>query len=628
MPPSFCQFFSLAVERRCNDHSAVARSVRRLAFPAAVAFVEMCVCLLGGFLGGLAVCGLAGRVQASDRPNIVFVMTDDQGYWDTGATGNPHIDTPNMNAIADQGLRLDRYYAAPVCAPTRAGLMTGRYYLRTGLYNTRFGGDSMGLGEITVAELLHEAGYRTGLFGKWHLGKYPEYQPQNRGFDEFFGHYHGHIERYQFPDQVFHNGRPVEARGYVSDLFTDASIDFIRHAVNANQGPFFCALTYNAPHSPFLLDTSHFQQPEGDKLLEKYLGRGLPIREARIYSLVERVDQNIGRLLKTLDDLSIADDTLVVFTSDNGGVSKFWKGGMNGNKAGVYEGGVRAPCFVRWPTRITAGRKVQAQTSHVDWLPTFCELAGADVPSDRPIDGISLVPLLTGQVEQTHHPFVYHTWDRYHPDANKRWSISDDRWKLLCQVRSDTSPSRSQWRLFDLLADPGETVNVAKQHPEEVERLRTEFVRWFDDVTQGQTYSPIPIPVDNAPVEIEPSWASWTGENIEYVFDGYDWDTIQGWKEHGENARWKLDVATAGRYRVQLTYGCRPVDVGGKLVLSCVGQSLEHAVVATTTADQFETFDAGILRLEQGKVELVAEVGLCPGEELMRLNRITLQRVD
>ncbi len=153
---------------------------------------------------------------------------------------------------------------------------------------------------MTVAELLKKVGYRTGLFGKWHLGKYPGYQPQDRGFDEFFGHYHGHIERYEFPDQVYHNGRPVEARGYVSDLFTDASIDFIEQSVEQSE-PFFCALMYNAPHSPWLLDTSHAAQPEGDKLLSKYLDRGLPIREARIYALIERVDQNIGRLLEKLD---------------------------------------------------------------------------------------------------------------------------------------------------------------------------------------------------------------------------------------------------------------------------------------------------------------------------------------
>ena len=211
--------------------------------------------------------------QAADKtasPNIILIMTDDQGYWDTRVTGNPHIDTPYMDQLATTGLQFQRYYVSPVCSLTRAGVMTGRYYLRTGLYNTRFGGDTLGKNEITVAQLMKKGGYRTGLFGKWHLGQYRGYQPQERGFDEFFGHYHGHIERYDFPDQVFHNGKPVEARGYVSDVFTDAAMDFVEAATRKGKSPFFCMLNFNAPHSPWVLDTSHYGQPEGDKLLDKY----------------------------------------------------------------------------------------------------------------------------------------------------------------------------------------------------------------------------------------------------------------------------------------------------------------------------------------------------------------------
>lgn len=566
--------------------------------------------------------------RAAERPNIVFVMTDDQGYWDTGATGNPHIETPNMDRLASEGARLNRYYAAPVCAPTRAGVMTGRYYLRTGLYNTRFGGDSMGLDEVTVAELLGDAGYRTGLFGKWHLGKYPSYQPQNRGFDEFFGHYHGHIERYQFPDQVYHNGRPVEARGYVSDVFCDAAMDFIEYSVKRTDDPFFCALMFNAPHSPFLMDTSHYNQSQGDQTIAKYLDKGLPMREARLYALIDRVDQNLGRLLERIDQLGIAENTLVVFTSDNGGVSKFWKGGMNGNKASVYEGGVRAPCFVRWPEQIRAGTQVDSQTSHVDWLPTFCQLAGVQPPDDRIIDGISLVSALKGRGKPVHHEFVYHTWDRYTPNPDSRWSVSDNRWKLLCQVGTGKQGSRVNWRLFDLQSDPGESKNVAKQNPQQVDRLRRAFVDWFDSVTANRSYQPVPIPVAQQEVEIEPSWATWTGDQIQYTFDGYDWDTIDSWNMPGERAAWNLDVNATGNYRVSLTYGCRPLDAGGTLKLAVGDQVIEHVVQASTTADQFEAHTAGVLELHAGKQTLSASVLECPGKELMRLNRITLTPLD
>jgi len=571
-----------------------------------------------------------GRTAESPpaKPNILLVMTDDQGYWDTGATGNPHIDTPHIDRLAADGTQFRRYYAAPVCSPTRAGMMTGRYYLRTGLYNTRFGGDSLGRAEITVAQLLQRAGYRTGLFGKWHLGMYPGYQPQQRGFDEFFGHYHGHIERYEFPDQLFHNGQPVEARGYVTDLFTDAAMDFVETSVEAGETPFFCAVMYNAPHSPFLLDTSHARQPIGDKLLEKYLDRGLPLREARIYGMIERIDQNLGRLLARLDQLGLADNTLVLFASDNGGVSQFWKGGMNGAKSSVYEGGVRAPLFVRWPGVVPAGGVVDAQVSHVDLLPTFCELAGVDPPHDRVLDGRSLVPLLMAGHGTAHHPYVYHTWDRYSPNPDRRWGISDPRWKLIGMFGENAEPDPAKWRLFDLQNDPGELNNVAKQHPEIVSRLRAEFVRWFEAVTDGITYEPVPIPVghpDQDSGKLEPSWATCEGSNVRYTFDGYDWDTIDSWNEPGERATWRIDVLRSGRYAVKLSYGCRPQSAGGILQIAAGGSSLRHTVQATATAEQFALFPAGTIELKPGQQTLTAEVLRSPKTELLRLNAIHLE---
>jgi len=579
----------------------------------------------------LASLSLLTSAAAADRPHLVYLMTDDQGYWDTGATGNPHIDTPHMDSLAEDGTQFDRFYAAPVCAPTRAGLMTGRYYLRTGLYNTRFGGDSLGIDETTVAQLLQKGGYRTGMFGKWHLGKYPGYQPQDRGFDEFFGHSHGHIERYSFPDQVVHNGKPVDARGYVSDLFTDAAMDFIETTVKTGDDPFCCFVTYNAPHTPLQLDTSHYEEEKGEKLVNKYLKRGLPLDQARLYGLIDRVDQNIGRLLEKLDELGLAEDTLVIFTSDNGGTSRFWNGGMNGRKSSTYEGGVRVPFFARWPGVVPAGGMVKGQASHVDILPTFCELAGVEVPEDIFLDGKSLVPLLKAGKGDTHHEYVYHTWDRYFPNPDQRWSVSDQRWKLVGLFGRDAEPDPSKWRLFDLEADPGESKNLLKQHPEIAARLREEFVRWFESATDGVTYKPIAIPVghpDEDSTELQPSWATWEGETINYTFDGYDWDTIDGWKQPGEKAIWRLDVLRPGKYEVDLNYGCRPLDAGGTLKIAAGDSGFEHKVQATTTAEQFEGFEGGMIELPKGEIQLTAELMNAPGEELMRLRAIHLRPVE
>lgn len=570
----------------------------------------------------------SGSAAAAERPNILLVMTDDQGYWDVGNTGNPHIDTPVMNRLAAEGVQFDRFYVAPVCAPTRAGVMTGRYALRTGLYNTRFGGDTLGIDEVTVAQLLKRAGYRTGLFGKWHLGRYADYQPHHRGFDQFFGHYHGHIEHYDGAEQLVHNGRSVTSRGYVTDLFTDAAIEFIRAEADE---PFFCMVAFNAPHSPHLLDTTHYGQPKGDKLISKYLTRGLPLREARIYAMVDRIDQNLGRLLLTLDQHECSENTVVVFMSDNGGVSRHFKAGLRGLKAQVFEGGVRSPLFVRWPKHFPAGGRVQAQTSHVDLLPTFCELAGAALPKERLIDGKSLLPLLRAGRGDDHHEYVYHTWDRYTPNPDRRWGISSKRYKLLCNLGTDARPNPRAWQLFDLQEDPGERQNIAGKNPERVQQLRAEFLRWFHDVTRGQKYKPIPIPVGHAnenPVEVEPSWAALHGENIHYTFEGYDWDTIDAWREPGERADWNLQVLNAGRYELVITYGSAGSDAGGMVKFAVGDSSVDYEPESTPTSNVFITRRVGTLDLTQGAATLSATVVRSPGQQLMSLNAITLRRLS
>ena len=561
----------------------------------------------------------------SAQPNIVLIVTDDQGYWDLGVHGNERIDTPRLDDLAAESVRFDRFYVQPVCAPTRAGLMTGRYFLRTGLYNTRFGGDSLGLEEITVAELLQQAGYRTGLFGKWHLGRYAGYRPHERGFDQFLGHYHGHIEEYDYPSQLVHNGRPVQARGYVTDLFTDAALDFIEAE---HDQPFFCYVAYNAPHSPFVVGTSHDRLPEGDELIDKYLSRDLPLREARIYAMCEIIDRNVGRLLDRLDELNLSENTLVAFMCDNGGVSREFKAGLKSGKGSVYEGGVRSPLFVRWSGEY-APAVHDTLVSHVDLLPTFCELGDAVVPDDRQIDGRSLVPLLSGGSTASVHDLVFHTWDRYQPNIDTRWAVSGPRYKLGANGRTgDSSP---EWFLYDLQNDPGELQNIAAEHPETVRELRSEMENWFDDVTAGQSYTPVPIPVGHAdenPVELQASWATLEGNSINYTFRGYDWDTIDSWNEAGESATWQINVEQDGLYDVVVIGGCRQSAVGGMLRLSCGDASLTFSPQGTVTADVFESQSIGKFPLVAGQTSLTCEVRSCPGREAMRLNRIFLRRIE
>lgn len=571
---------------------------------------------------------LAARPTAQRNPNLVLILTDDQGWWDVPSNGNPVLATPNLDRLAREGVQFSQFYACPVCAPTRASLMTGRHYLRTGVYNTRFGGDHLDPAEYTLPQHLAAHGYRTGLFGKWHLGQSGKYHPSRRGFQETLSFAQGHTERYFYPDQLTWNGRPLSARGYISDILTDAALQFI----DANRAhPFFAYLAFNAPHSPNYIDNPR---------AERYLQKGVALNDAQIYGMIQRCDENIGRLLTRLDDLKLSDHTIVLFLSDNGGVSRHFKGGLRGAKASAYEGGVRVPFYARWPKRFAAGAKLDAPAMVADIFPTFCELAGIPEPHVKPIDGRSFAAQLRSGQGESQHEYFFHIWDRFRPSLQSNWSIRQGRFKL---VRNE---------LFDLAVDPSESKNVAAAHPELAAALRQRFTTWLNDVTTGKTFTPPSIEVgEETSTEIPPSWGIWNGthltwaspgsepdgppqpidqagprQNINYTFAGYDWDSIDGWRTPGDHVDWRLNVLAAGRYSVQASYGCDPQNAGGQVRLLAGKSILDHQVKATAGRALFEKFTLGDLRLSAGPQTLRAELRSCPGSELMSLNRLWLIR--
>ena len=581
----------------------------------------------------VALAALAPCAQDLDaKPNIVLIVTDDQGLWDLGSQGNSEIETPNLDRLAAESVELTRFYVEPVCAPTRAGLMTGRHYLRTGVYNTRFGGDSLDLREVTIAETLGSAGYRTGFVGKWHLGRYRRYHPQHRGFERAIYFTAGHTERYWEPDALLRNGEPVHVRGHITDVLTDAASTFVR---SGDGRPFFLLLAYNVPHAPLFVS---------DALHEKYRTKGLGSRDARIYGLVEQCDAAIGRLLRVIDSEGQRDDTLVLFMSDNGGVSRHFRAGLRGGKASVHEGGVRSPFFARWPGKFEAGRKASARTSHLDLFPTLAEIAGAAPDPLRQLDGQSLLPVLTGESDADTHDRLFHIWDRFAPGVGSRWAVSGPRYKLI----GDT--------LFDLISDPAESQDIATGNRGIVGSMRREFVAWLEDVTAGQTFRPPPVPVGDHledPVDLYPSWAQHDGRQASvtqpyhrdpvppaplgnrsvdaktvYTFGAYEWDTIDGWSERGDSARWSIDVAEAGRYTVTLVYGCDIADAGGKFEVRIGSETLRGTVRPTAGRTFFEPHRIGTVRLPTGPSELRVSVVSAPGSDLMALNRVRLGSVQ
>ena len=554
---------------------------------------------------------MAGRVllAAQDspaRPNVILVLTDDQGWWDLGANGNKTIETPVMDRLASQGVMFSRFYASPVCSPTRSSLLTGRHYHRTGAIDTYMGRDVMDAGEITLGQVFAKQGYRTALIGKWHLGRYRKYHPVLRGFDEFFGFWqYGFTNRYFDSDQLFADMTPVKTAGYITDVLTDQAISFVREN---RQGPFFLYLAYNAPHAPHDVP---------DPYIERYLRKDVPLPEARIYGMVTSIDDTLGRLLKTVDESDLAGNTIVIFMSDNGGVGKYFKAGLRGFKGGTYEGGIRVPFIARWPKHFPAGARVNAAAQHIDIFPTLCEIVGAPLLADRTIDGRSILPLLKAGRGESPHEYLFHQWCRVRPSPDKSWAVHHGRYKLV------------NGELFDLQADPGEKDNLADRHPDIVKEMRGAFMEWFADVTKGKTYERVPIEVgrsDENPVELDITWAAPVGAKVKPMYHNYNRDCVTDWTEPGDAIRWKIDVVAAGRYEVTAEYGCPREQAGSRFKLAVGTSSVEGTAQATPGWDVFESFTIGSFELPKGLAELEMKPVSIAKTELIRLHKLWLRR--
>ena len=400
-----------------------------------------------------ALCGLcmAEVAVAAGPPNVVLIMTDDQGWGDVHSHGNDQIDTPTMDQLAASGARFDRFFVSPMCGPTRASLLTGRWNLRTGVSWVSHGKEIMRLDELTLGNAFAEAGYATGAFGKWHNGEYGPYHPNARGFQVFLGFCRGAWENY-FNAVIERNREPIETKGYITDVLTDGVLEFIE--TNRNR-PFFCYVPYNAPHHPY-------QVPE--KYFAKYIDRGFDEKTACVYGMVENVDDNLARILAKLDQLQLADNTIVIFTSDNGpwmpasGSEGSWRrrynGGMRGRKAEVDEGGVRVPLFVRWPGHIQPHTTVTQIAAHVDLFPTLMDLCNVPTSKNLPLDGRSLVPLLKGETENWPDRMIFTHQNQFGETRMTPGSVRTQQYRLV--NRGDG------YELYDMLADPGQKSDIAK----------------------------------------------------------------------------------------------------------------------------------------------------------------------
>jgi arylsulfatase A-like enzyme len=434
--------------------------------------------------------------SSSTRPNVIVVLTDDQGYGDFGVHGNPHVRTPHLDRFATEGVRLTRFYSSPVCAPTRASLMTGRYYYRSGVIHTSRGAAKMAGDNVTVAEMLKEAGYATGIFGKWHLGDNYPMRPQDQGFDEVLVHKSGGIG--QSPDKgnkymdplLWHNGKGFDAKGYCTDVFTTAALRFIEEN---QERSFFVYLPTNTPHTPLQVE-ARYSQP--------YLDRGLDEATAKIYGMITNIDDNFGRLLAKLEALGLREKTLVVFFGDNGANSERFNAGLRGRKATVYEGGIRSPCFVDWRGVIPGGRSLDVLAAHIDLAPTLLEACGATVPAGHPFhghpfDGRSFLEALRGKpLREAGRNLFFQCHRGLTPQRYQHCAVVSGRFKLVGYPGTfqaeDLAPSVKEpvLELYDLAVDPGEEKNIVGEEPDVAARLRRDYDAWFDSVHASRGFTP------------------------------------------------------------------------------------------------------------------------------------------
>ena len=442
---------------------------------------------------------LAGR-----RPNIIFILTDDQGYGDLSCHGNPILKTPHIDRLHAEGVRFTDFHVSPTCAPTRSALLTGRHEFRNGVTHTILERERLALKAVTLPEVLKASGYATGIFGKWHLGDEAEYQPNRRGFDEVFIHGAGGIgQSYPgscgdapgntyFDPAILHNGKFVKTQGYCTDVFFNQATRWIE-ATKGRQ-PFYAHIATNAPHGPLQVrpeDEARYTGavPEPTSAAKK---KGSPQDVAKFFGMIANIDDNVGRLLAKLNDWGLERDTLVIFMNDNGGTAgvRVHNAGMRGSKGTAWLGGTHASSLWRWPGTL-APNDVSRLTAHIDFFPTLVDLAGAQ-PKDEPVartvqsqvEGRSLVPLL----QDPHAPWPDRTlfthlgrWpkgDDPHKSKFSQCSVRTPRWHLV----SDAKLGEKHWQLFDLTNDPGEQLDLASQQPRVMSELEKSYDAWWDSI--------------------------------------------------------------------------------------------------------------------------------------------------
>ncbi len=567
------------------------------------------------------------------KPNVVVILTDDQGWGDLSLNGNRDLDTPNIDSLARDGAKFDRFFVCAVCSPTRAEFLTGRYHVRGGVYSTSAGGERLDLDELTIADIFKAGGYATGAFGKWHNGMQYPYHPNGRGFDEFYGFCSGHWGDY-FSPPLEHNGRIVQGKGFCIDDFTDKAMAFMERSHKAGK-PFFTYLPYNTPHSPMQVPDRWWNKFKGKEIkLHNRDPRRENLQHLRCaLAMCENIDWNVGRLLKKLDQLGVAKDTIVLFFHDNGPNGVRWNGGMKGRKGSTDEGGVRSPLVVRWPTGIPKGTFVKPIASVMDLLPTLADCADIKVASQKLLDGRSLKPLLIGQKVQWPDRTIMNCW-------RGKVSARTQRYRL-----------GHTGQLFDMVADPGQRKDISKDQPKVAAQLRGEVEQWKKTVLTelGEDSRPFVIAHPDSEWTQIPARDGTAHGGIKRSNKFPNCSYFYNWTSLDDKITWPVQVGASGKYEVTMHYALPKGDEGTAVQISydmgyyasattvklnkahdvpVRGQENDRVKRMESYVKDFKPISMGMLNLKQGKGILTLKALEIPGKTALEFRLLMLKRLE
>lgn len=511
----------------------------------------------------------------TNRPNVILILTDDQGWGDLNIHGNEKLSTPVIDQMAKTGALFERFYVSPLCAPTRASLLTGRYHLRTSTSWVSKGLENMRSEEVTMAEVFRDQGYATGIFGKWHNGAHFPQHPNQQGFDEFIGFCAGHWNNY-FSTTLEHNGEPYPTDGYINDVLTDEALKFIEKN-KANE--FFCYVPYNTPHGPFQVPDEYF---------DKYKALGFNDKDAAVYGMCENIDDNVGRILQSVEEHGIAENTIVIFLTDNGPNGKRFNGGMRGVKGSIHEGGVRVPFVMQWKGTIEP-KTVPTIAGHIDLLPTLVSMCDLEPPETLPLDGLDISEIVLTENNELPERlfFTKKSTESIIPDGAARSA----QYRFVIE-RGDTM-------LFDMLTDPGQKTDLSSKEKSMTESLARAYNEWFTEVTSAfKPDTEIRIGFTDEASAYLPAHESGFSGDIEFM-EGHGWahDWLVNWKNEDDSVYWDVVVDTESEFEIDLLYSCPEENLGSAVSIRC-GDALSEAVVSTAHDPEYIPSPDRIQRIE------------------------------